>query len=224
MEIKKITQEEKELEREERDRQYKKEVEEERQEKLNDMKENPVKYMAMAGIKKMFLTATLKEIKLPPKKVKIAKQFLENKDGLFLTGKVGTGKTYLACAIGRELIMEGNKILFKTIPSLFQDIRATFGKTNKEDESHIINKYSCIPYLILDDLGAEKMSDFSLDRLYLIIDGRYADELPTIITSNLSLKDIREKIHDRISSRIAGSCRTIQMPEVDLRLTNRRNT
>ena len=224
MDIKEITQDDKETlkknmeEREERDR---KDAEEREESRRMDMRDNPVKYMAMAGIKKRFLSATLKEIKLPARIVRITTEFFESDGGLFLTGDVGSGKTYLACAIARDLIIEGHRVLFITAPNLFQDIRATFGK-DKAGEQRIINKYSKVEYLIIDDLGSEKQTDFSLDRLYLIINNRYSEMLSSIITSNLSLDEIKEKIHDRISSRIAGSCRVIIMPKIDLRLTNKR--
>ena len=205
------------------EKRYKEDIEtqnERWQEELKDRKENPVKYMAMSGIKKRFLNATLEGItsKLPSRIEKKARRFLKDKDGLFNTGVRGCGKTYVSAAIARELIIRGDKVNFITVPKLLQDIRATFGKKNKEDESYIINKYSGIPYLILDDLGAEKMSDFSLDRLYLIIDARYSEELPIIITSNKSLDGISSDIHDRIASRIAGSCKIIQFPNIDLRI------
>lgn len=184
---------------------------------LEDRKKNPEKYMARGGIKKRYLSATLKDIKLPPRIIKVAEQFIEGKiQGLFLTGTVGSGKTYLACAIAKELVIQGKNIRFKSVPELFEDIRGSFN--GKGTEYEIINRFSKTNYLIIDDLGTEKVSDFTLDRLYLIIDHRYSDELPTIITSNLTLNDIKNKIHDRIASRISEMCQTIIMPNKDLRI------
>ena len=184
---------------------------------LEDRKKNPEKYMARGGIKKRQLSATLKDIKLPPRIIKVAEQFIEGKiQGLFLTGTVGSGKTYLACAIARELVMQGKNIRFKSAPEFFEDIRATFNGKGREYE--IIERLSKASYLIIDDIGAEKSSDFTLDRLYLVIDHRYSDELPTIITSNLSLNEIKDRIHDRLASRISEMCQTIIMPNKDLRI------
>ena len=108
-------------------------------------------------------------------------------------------------------------IYFKSVPELFQEIRATFN-TIGGGENEIIKKFINVKCLILDDLGAEKTSDFTLDRLYLIIDGRYSEERLTIITSNLSLDDIKDKIHDRLASRISEMCRVVVLPNKDLRV------
>ena len=191
--------------------------EEEWKKEMEDRKNNPSLYMAKGGIKQRYLSATLDGIKLPPRIIKTAEQFIAGKiDGLFLTGVIGSGKTYLACAIARELVIQGKSVRFKSAPELFEDIRASFNGRGSEYE--IIDRLSKTKYLIIDDAGAEKSSDFTLDRLYLIIDHRYSDELPTIITSNLSLNDIKNRIHDRLASRISEMCETIVMPNKDLRL------
>ena len=81
-----------------------------------------------------------------------------------------------------------------------------------------MNKLNSVELLTLDDLGAEKISDFTVDRLYLIIDSRYSNMKKIIITSNLTLNDIKNKIHDRLASRIGEMCKIIIMPNKDLRI------
>ncbi len=202
-----------------REEKSKKAEEEKEKERIIDRKKNPEKYMAMAGIRKRFLKAKLEGIKLPKRILSPVMRFLKDSSkGLFFTGAVGSGKTYLACAIARELTVRGDNYLFQSVPVLLQKIRQTFGKASKEDEYRLIRRYSDVACLILDDLGSEKQSDFSLDRLYVIIDYRYSEMMPTIITSNFSLDEMKEKIHDRIASRLAEMCENIEFPETDLRI------
>jgi len=76
--------------------------------------------------------------------------------------------------------------------------------------------------LFLDDLGAEKMTDFVRQSLYAIINYREQHELPTIITSNYNLSNISGKIDDRIASRIAGMCEVIEIKGNDRRLSGKK--
>ena len=97
-------------------------------------------------------------------------------------------------------------------------LRNTFKDKSEQSETEIINNLSEANILILDDLGAEKSSEFALQSLYVIIDQRYSEIRPTIITSNLSLGEIAEKVGDRIASRIAGMCKVIELKGKDRRL------
>lgn len=189
-------------------------------ERLENIRKNIEEYMQRVGIGERFLSAELSKIKKLPKNIlKIAEDFINGKyEGLFLTGGVGSGKTYLSCSIARELLLNGKYVIFITVPKLLQRIRESFNREEGITEGKIIKRLSNIEYLILDDLGTEKRSDFSLDRLYLIINNRYENRKSLIITSNLSLQEISEKIHDRIASRIAEMCKIVRFPEVDLRI------
>ena len=82
----------------------------------------------------------------------------------------------------------------------------------------MLKDYFNTPLLILDDLGAEKTTDWALQSLYIIINKRLSEELQTIITSNLSLDELRDKIGDRIASRIAGMCKIVKLTGRDRRL------
>jgi len=77
-----------------------------------------------------------------------------------------------------------------------------------------------VPVLLLDDIGAEKASEWVKQTLYLIIDNRYGNMKKTFITSNLTLNQISNQLDDRISSRIAGMSNTIRMQGKDRRLNN----
>lgn len=134
---------------------------------------------------------------------------------LFLWGSSGTGKTHLATALIRKF-PEGE--VWKP-----QEIyRTCRGKKDGDEEQEIINNFVNKKYIIIDDLGVDKKTDFSFSTLYEIIDGRYMDEKTgMIVTSNLSLSALAERLNDdRISSRLAGMCKIINIIGDDWRLKN----
>lgn len=109
---------------------------------------------------------------------------------------------------------EGERVgLFVTVPELLLEIRKSFGKED-QDESKIVDKYSNVSLLILDDLGAEKCSEWAEATLYIIIDRRNRDEMMTIVTSNLSLPEIEQHLGARIASRLSDmKVINIKMPD-----------
>lgn len=135
-----------------------------------------------------------------------------------LFGNTGCGKTHLAVAMMKKSIsahihaeIERNSSQpksyeprFKSAPELLLEIREAFRPGAEESEREIINRYCTADLLVLDDLGSEKTSEYSIATLYLIIDRRDRELMPTIITTNLSQKEIEEKLGARIASRLAG--------------------
>lgn len=145
---------------------------------------------------------------------------------LFLTGGYGVGKTYKAVGILRGFVRDlncthfkepfKNTPLFVTVPELLLRIRACYN--TKETEADMLSVYMRCPLLILDDLGAEKTTEWALQSLYVIINKRYAEASQTIITSNLSLDEAKQRLGDRIASRIVGMCHPVQLTGRDWRL------
>ncbi len=140
--------------------------------------------------------------------------------GLLLYGKEGTGKTHIAIAILREIIAKGHEGLYWNVPELFLELRRTMNTDSDLDEASIIEEAVEVDLLVLDDLGAEKVSDYVMDRLYVLINGRYQNDLPTIITTNRNLEELRAQIGPRIVSRISEMCMKIDFPPGDYRLRN----
>lgn len=112
-----------------------------------------------------------------------------------------------------------DKIFFIQVPELLLEIRSTFKQNSEKTEEQVLDKYSNAGLLFLDDIGAEKTTDWSLQTLYLLIDRRYRDMLRTIISSNLTLDELAEKLDDRIASRIAGMCEIVEIKGKDRRLS-----
>ncbi len=137
--------------------------------------------------------------------------------GLLLIGPVGAGKTFLAASIANALMEKEKQVLFVVVPDLLDQLRATY-KT-EESELDLLDTAREIPILILDDLGAHNYTDWTRNRLYTIINYRLNEQLPTVITSNLSLDEMEEYLGARTTSRLIQSCRVFRMDvEQDIRL------
>lgn len=129
---------------------------------------------------------------------------------ILLRGETGCGKTHLAVSM---MLRAGNGY-FTTAPELLLRIRSTFNENSSETEDQVINDLCRHELLVLDDLGAEKTTEFAITTLYIIIDRRIRDAKRTIITTNLSLKEIEEKLDARIASRLSGMQNVrISMPD-----------
>ena len=138
--------------------------------------------------------------------------------GIFLTGKCGSGKTHLAAAVAIKLFNLKKNVKFVTVPRFLLDIRDTFKKDSKISELDLVDYHTNSKFLILDDFGAEKVSEWTLEVIFVILDTLINDMKPFIITSNLTIKEISEKFNDRIASRIVGNCKIIELTDKDHRL------
>lgn len=137
---------------------------------------------------------------------------------LFFHGKAGTGKTLRAIAqcIYNHGQCRFNSKSFKFInfSEMLFEIRKSYNQSNDSTESDfegkLIDKCREVNYLILDDLGAEKSTEFAMQILYLIINYRYGAMKTTIITSNFNIQELQIKMNDdRIISRISAMCSSI---------------
>ncbi len=146
-------------------------------------------------------------------------------DGLFLTGPVGGGKTFLACCIANSLIKEGYQVLFIVVPDLLDQLRATYepGRLPGDDtEADILAKAQKTPLLILDDLGAHNYTEWTRNKLYSIFNYRLNNCLPLIITSNIKLEDLEDYLGERTTSRLYQMCRPYRLLiDVDIRMVQR---
>lgn len=129
--------------------------------------------------------------------------------GIMFTGPVGSGKTFLAAAIANKLIESKLQVLFLIVPDLLDELRATY--KSDINELDLLDAARTIPFLILDDLGAHNYTDWTRNRLYSIINYRMNEQLPTVITSNLSLDEMEEYLGIRTTSRIIQSSRIFRL-------------
>jgi len=160
--------------------------------------------------------------------VQMAREYVESfgrpelaeRPGAILHGPTGSGKTHILSAILMELMARGHSVLFYGVPNLFKEIRATYDGQSDTDEDEMLDQVARVEVLALDDLGAEKTSDWVLDRLYWTINERYCNGRPTLITTNHDWPDDLEKVvGKRITSRLAEMCRVIgPFPSEDWRM------
>ncbi|HQQ76994.1 MAG TPA: ATP-binding protein [Thermoanaerobaculia bacterium] len=119
------------------------------------------------------------------KSVKFVEEWKSVRYGLLFIGTVGVGKTHLATAILRRLIEEcGAKGVFCDFSDLLERIKATFSKTNPDSADDVLAPYREAEILVLDELGAQRPTDWVRDVLYGLINTRYNRQRITIVTSN----------------------------------------
>lgn len=132
--------------------------------------------------------------------------------GLCLQGFVGCGKTHIACSLARRLYER------KAIESSrFHEVERLLLRLRRHDEQsqQVMDDAISCDLLILDDLNTHGATDWSVKQLALIINQRWSDDLPIIITANQSLEE--QQLGDRITSRLAGSIATIEIQAPDYR-------
>lgn len=122
--------------------------------------------------------------------------------GMLLSGEPGTGKTRLVCAAGWRILERGYRVLFHNTTGLFADIRAAMDETSESSEADILESCRKVDVLILDDLGAEKPSDYVEQIIYLILNRRIEDQKTVIATSNIAAHIMANRLGSRVVSRI----------------------
>lgn len=140
-----------------------------------------------------------------------------NGRGSYLWGTCGTGKTYAAACAVRIVATDGGRAKLVTVKSLLDGIRAEWDG----GEKGAIERAERYDLLALDDLGAERPTDWAKETITRLIDARTMRGLPTIVTSNYrlgQLRDIWGGIEgDRLASRIMGACERVEMSGSDRR-------
>jgi DNA replication protein DnaC len=170
----------------------------------------------------------------------MVQKYPEEKEGLLFMGPVGIGKTHLACAVLRELILARHSGLFYSYADLLAEIRNTYNDNGGlkyftdpdgnrwETESQILNHVINVDVLLLDDLGKVKASEWVLDKVREIIGGRYDKKRTTLVTTNYPLDTkrapgkpaeipLKDKIGADMVSRLREMCRLVEMEGVDFR-------
>jgi DNA replication protein DnaC len=122
---------------------------------------------------------------------------------LWLTGDVGTGKTTLAMAVSAAATQAGRSVAIYSLPRLLARIRRTYDADHGEDSYlAFFERLTSVDLLHIDDLGAEKRSDWVLEQLYAIVDERYGAQRSMVVTTNLEESELEEQIGQRTVSRL----------------------
>jgi DNA replication protein DnaC len=132
--------------------------------------------------------------------------------GLWLEGDVGTGKTTLAMLVSKKAIEAGHSVAIYSLPRLLARIRRTYDADAGElSYLQFFERLTSVDLLHIDDLGAEKRSDWVLEQLYAIVDERYATNRSIIVTTNMEVAQLEDQIGARTVSRLAETCETLPM-------------
>ena len=142
-------------------------------------------------------------------------EMAEKNQGLLLWGDVGTGKTFAAACIANYLLERRTPVVMTSFVKLLASMQGF-----REDEDKLITQLNRAKLLIIDDLGAERGTDFALEKVYNIVDSRYRAKKPVILTTNLTLKEMKEATdirYSRIYDRIFEVCYPMQFTGVSWR-------
>jgi DNA replication protein DnaC len=137
--------------------------------------------------------------------------------GLWFMGPVGTGKTTLAMLVSKAALAAGRSVAIYSLPRLLNVIRDTY----REESSHIalLDRLTAVDLLHIDDVGAERTSDWVLEELYSIVNGRYEDQRSIVITTNiLDREALCEQITERTVSRLTEMCDELPLLGHDRRM------
>lgn len=122
---------------------------------------------------------------------------------LLLLGKPGTGKTHLSAAIAHQLIEEaGRTAVYRTVAGLLQYIKGSFDRSAEYTEAQAFRTLISADLLIIDEIGATKPTEFEMATLFTVINGRYEEQRPTIIVSNLMPAELPAAIGERCVDRL----------------------
>jgi DNA replication protein DnaC len=132
---------------------------------------------------------------------------LDEGHGLWLMGDVGTGKTALAMIVSKFAAEEGRSVAIYSLPRLLARIRRTYDAEAGEDSYlDFFARLTSVDLLHIDDLGAEKRSDWVLEQLYAIVDERYQSKRSVVVTTNLDQAELEQQIGPRTVSRLVEIC------------------
>ena len=148
-----------------------------------------------------------------------ADTFTTYSDNLIMTGGTGLGKTHLSLAIANKVIQKGFGVIYCSVSTIMSKLENEhFGKSNEKDTLNLLNNCDL---LILDDLGTEFTSQFSQATIYSIINTRLLVKKPTIISTNLTTREMIKLYSERFASRIIGSYKRLIFVGKDVRQQKR---
>ena len=127
-----------------------------------------------------------------------AQQFAHSLQGwLFLEGPYGSGKTHLAAAVANTAVGLGIPTLFLTVPDLLDTLRFSYDDPDATFEGRF-EEIRNINLLVLDDFGTQNATSWAQEKLFQIINYRYINQLPLVVTTNLALEEIEGRIRSRL--------------------------
>lgn len=197
--------------------------------------------LGKSGIKKRYLSRTIDSFSVTAENkrsfevatdyIKNFREYFTQGKGLYLEGPCGTGKTHLAIAIALAIINTGVPVICKTSIDILGDIKRCYERNSEVTEEEVLEAYKTVDLLIIDDLGKEQVTEWSVPVLYSILNERYEALLPTIITTNYNTTALAEKLSAKgdaetataIISRFVESSKRVTMSWADYRRKDKSN-
>jgi DNA replication protein DnaC len=139
-------------------------------------------------------------------------------ENLMMMGATGLGKTHLSAAIAKRVIERGFDIVFETAFNIFEDFAYERFRPFGDTEEKRTDRYYNCDLLIMDDIGAESVTPYTVSGFYNIINTRLNNKKPMIINTNYTRDELRTKYTDRITSRLAGNFTFCEFKGKDIRL------
>lgn len=139
---------------------------------------------------------------------------LSDNMGLVLWGDVGTGKTFFAACIANALVEQNVSVKMTNFSAILNDLFA------ESDKNKYLDRLNDHGLLIIDDLGIERGTEYALEQVYNVIDTRYKSGRPLIVTTNLTLDELKAPAdipHKRIYDRVLGMCVPVMFNGVNFR-------
>ncbi len=131
---------------------------------------------------------------------KAAKAFAtEPKGWLILAGPDGCGKTHLAAAIANERINHGYPVFLQSVPDFLDHLRSAFSPNSEMPYDELFDRVRNAPLLVLDDLGAQTSTLWAKEKLDQLLNHRFNNELPTVITTSTPIEQLEESVHARLT-------------------------
>lgn len=162
--------------------------------------------------------------RLNPKRSDVCQRYADTFDkgdpyGLLLWGDVGTGKSFMAAAIANRVIDRGYSALVTDIGSIVSLMESSF-----DDRRKNLDRILRYDLLVIDDLGAQRGSEYMMEHVYSVIDGRYRSGRPMIVTTNFDAEEIRDKRDSerwgRIIDRVLERCFPVEFKGKSRRRAN----
>lgn len=191
-------------------------------EKAEEKRERLVRISNLAGLERFTFENIIPEGRNPDqtnqtlfrKALEAAREYAKNPEGwLVFLGPSGCGKTHLAAAIANERLKQGANAFFITASNLLDHLRSAFNPGSPVSYDTLFEQVQKVPLLILDDLGTSAAGGYTpwaQEKLFQILDYRYINRLPLIVTSALNLEDMEDKIRTRLSDPMISAVLTLE--------------